>query len=116
MLSSLYTLTKFRIVISRGCAFVLSLLLNPEDYLKITLLGRRCLDMFKSVYSKDFSMYYAIRSKTLSVSAIKHEECYLKRFDTFLLNHVQKREILSESLINDWVKTIKVKAALLKMK
>lgn len=67
--------------------------------------------MFKSVYSKDFSMYYAIRSKTLSVSAIKHEECYLKRFDTFLLNHVQKRENLSESLINDWVKTIKGKSS-----
>lgn len=40
--------------------------------------------MFKSIYSSELKMYYDLRHKTLSESAIKHEACYLKRFDKYL--------------------------------
>ena len=67
--------------------------------------------MFKSIYSSELKMYYNLRHKTLSESAIKHEACYLKRFDKYLNCNVKVRGSLPETLINNWVKTIKGKSS-----
>lgn len=56
-------------------------------------------------------MYYDLRNKTLSESAIKHEACYLKRFDTYLYSNINSRESLPESVINEWLKTLNGKSS-----
>ena len=47
--------------------------------------------MFKSIYSKELTTYFDLRGKVLSESAIKHEECYLKRFDNYLNDNVKTK-------------------------
>ena len=44
--------------------------------------------MFKSIYSDRLSQYYELRSENLSDSAGKHELCYLKRFDSYVYEHL----------------------------
>ena len=65
--------------------------------------------MFKSIYASELKMYYDLRYKTLSESAIKHEARYLKRFDKYLNCNVKVRGSLSETIINNWIKTVKGK-------
>lgn len=67
--------------------------------------------MFKSIYASELKMYYDLRHKTLSESAIKHEACYLKRFDKYLNCNVKVRGSLSETIINNWIKTVKGKSS-----
>lgn len=67
--------------------------------------------MFKSIYAIELKMYYNLRSKTLSESAIKHEDCYLRRFDTFLNGNVKTKGNLPESVINGWLKTLSGKSS-----
>ena len=67
--------------------------------------------MFKSIYSKELTTYFDLRGKVLSESAIKHEECYLKRFDNYLNDNVKTKGKLPESVINDWIKTINGKSS-----
>ncbi len=66
--------------------------------------------MFNSIYSEELSQYYELRSITLKTSAIKHELCYLKRFDDFLCSNVDERGLLTESLMEQWVSTLKGKS------
>lgn len=56
-------------------------------------------------------MYYDLRGKTLCESAIKHEKCYLKRFDTYLYSNVKTKGSLPESVINKWLKTLNGKSS-----
>lgn len=77
----------------------------------IILLEGGGLAVFKSIYAEELSMYYVLRSKTLSASAMKHEECYLKRFDGYLNEQIQEKGSLSESIINGWLKTVKGKSS-----
>ena len=67
--------------------------------------------MFKSIYATELKVYYDLRSKNLSESAIKHEACYLKRFDTYLYSNVKTKRSLPESVINDWLKTVNGKSS-----
>lgn len=67
--------------------------------------------MFRSVYADELALYYELRNKSLSTSAIMHEACYLKRFDHFLCNHVQSKGAISESMIGDWIKTVNGKSS-----
>lgn len=62
--------------------------------------------MFNSIYAKELKQYYTLRSAVLSISAAKHELCYLKRFDTYLCNQCLAKDKLSEKIINEWLKTI----------
>lgn len=67
--------------------------------------------MFKSVYAIELQSYYELRQRSLGESAIKHESCYLKRFDTYLQNKVVTRRELTESVINEWIKTLTGKSS-----
>lgn len=72
---------------------------------------RRCSIVFKSIYSDELSRYYTLRSTVLSISALKHELCYLKRFDTYLCKYILEKGNLSESIINAWVETVHGKSS-----
>lgn len=52
--------------------------------------------MFKSIYSFELNQYYTLRSSTLSMSALQHEECYLRRFDDYLSETVREKGMLNE--------------------
>ena len=72
---------------------------------------RRCSVVFNSIYAEELKLYYTFRSSTLSISAAKHELCYLKRFDSYLCNQILSEGYLSEDIINEWVKTLKGKSS-----
>ena len=40
--------------------------------------------MFESIYSQELRDYFSLRARTLGESGLKHEACYLSRFDSFL--------------------------------
>ena len=44
--------------------------------------------MFDSIYSEQLSQYFVLRRETLSESAGKHELCYLRRFDSYVSEHL----------------------------
>ena len=67
--------------------------------------------MFKSIYSGMLSQYYELRSSVLSESALKHEQCYLTRFDDYLWRNVSSCGHLTESIINNWVSTLSGKSS-----
>lgn len=67
--------------------------------------------MFNSIYSCELSQYYELRSITLSESALKHEMCYLKRFDNYLNATVFGSGQLTEKLINKWIGSVKGKSS-----
>lgn len=59
--------------------------------------------MFKSFFSEQLSQYYSLRSAVLSDSALKHELCYLRRFDGYLSERGISSGQISEALMCDWV-------------
>lgn len=64
--------------------------------------------MFVSIYDKEFSQYYELRSAVLSDSARKHELCYLKRFDRYIADNINSDEdVLSESFMCKWISTLR---------
>lgn len=64
--------------------------------------------MFVSIYDKEFSQYYELRSAVLSDSARKHELCYLKRFDRYIADNIKSDEdVLSESFMCKWISTLR---------
>lgn len=67
--------------------------------------------MFNSIYSEELTQYLSLRSTSLSTNAIKHEECYLKRFDNYLYHAIRKKGELPETIINGWVKTLTGKSS-----
>lgn len=67
--------------------------------------------MFKSIYAKELEQYYTLRSSVLSISAAKHELCYLKRFDSYLCGQCLEKDRISEKTINEWVKTVHGKSS-----
>jgi integrase len=67
--------------------------------------------MYNSIFAKEFEHYYALRHSVLSVSAAKHEKCYLQRFDAFLSDRITEKCELPEIVINDWVKTVNGKSS-----
>ena len=67
--------------------------------------------MFISIYSKQFSQYYATRCLTLSESAKKHELCYLKRFDTYISERITKSNQMDYDLITSWIATLSGKSS-----
>ena len=67
--------------------------------------------MFKSIYAEQLSQYYNLRSEILSDSAGKHELCYLKRFDSYVYEHLSSRGGLTESFISDWMRTLSGKSS-----
>lgn len=66
---------------------------------------------FISCFNDELQVYYELRSSVLSESAIKHERCYLKRFDDYLTTVLNQKTDLSETLINDWIATVKGKSS-----
>lgn len=52
--------------------------------------------MFKSIYSDQLSKYYALRKSVLSESARKHELCYLRRFDDYVVKNPDTHNGISE--------------------
>lgn len=67
--------------------------------------------MFKSIYASELTQYYELRSATLSESALKHELCYLKRFDTYLNSNILCKGSFTEDFINTWVGTVHGKSS-----
>ena len=67
--------------------------------------------MFKSIYADQLLQYYNLRSENLSESAGKHELCYLKRFDSYVYEHLLSRGGLTESFISDWMRTLSGKSS-----
>lgn len=67
--------------------------------------------MFSSIYSSDLTQYYELRCTTLSKSALKHEECYLLRFDKYLASNVSDKGHITEPFINAWVGTVQGKSS-----
>lgn len=67
--------------------------------------------MFESIYSVELNDYYHLRSSVLSLSAQKHERCYLIRFDKFLTTHASSRGMLNEDLIEQWLNTLSGKSS-----
>lgn len=64
--------------------------------------------MFVSIYDKEFSQYYELRSAVLSDSARKYELCYLKRFDRYIADNINSDEdVLSESFMCKWISTLR---------
>lgn len=61
--------------------------------------------MFKSIYKDELTTYYGLRSTALSDSALKHELCYLKRFDKCLLKQSNVRTITDE-FMTLWVDSL----------
>ncbi len=66
--------------------------------------------MFNSIYAEELSQYYELRSFTLKKSAVKHEFCYLKRFDDFLCGNVDSRGQLTETIMEQWIGTLNGKS------
>lgn len=66
--------------------------------------------MFKSFCFEQLSQYYSLRSQVLSDSALKHELCYLRRFDEYLYERAISSGQISEYLMNSWVGTLKGKS------
>lgn len=67
--------------------------------------------MFKSIYSTQLSLYYDLRSKSLSDSASKHELCYLRRFDAYVEKRLSCRNNITEEFINKWVGSLSGKSS-----
>ena len=63
--------------------------------------------MFKSVYAEELHNYFSIREKVLSISALGHERCYLKRFDDYLSINLVDKNGISEELIAGWIDTLR---------
>jgi len=61
---------------------------------------------FYSIFKNDINNFLAMRRTVLGDSAFNHDISYLKCFDAFLSNiGLQEREI-SESVFNEWLKTL----------
>ena len=67
--------------------------------------------MFESIYHQVMNDYYELRSSVLSISASKHERCYLLRFDRFLRDNVSSHDMLNEGLIDQWLATLSGKSS-----
>lgn len=67
--------------------------------------------MFKSFCFEQLSQYYSLRSEVLSDSALKHELCYLRRFDEYLYERSISSGQISEYLMSSWVGTLKGKSS-----
>lgn len=67
--------------------------------------------MFNSIYTEHLEQYYSLRSATLSISASKHELCYLKRFDSYVSERLMSFGNITESFISKWVGTIQGKSS-----
>jgi len=61
---------------------------------------------FYSIFKDDINNYLALRKTALSLSAFKHDICYLKSFDAFLVNMDLKEREISESIFTKWQKTL----------
>lgn len=55
--------------------------------------------------------YFSLRSAVLSVSASKHEQCYLKRFDDYVSERLVSFGSITESFISKWVGTLHGKSS-----
>ena len=53
---------------------------------------------FISCFRNELQLYYKLRVTVLSESAIKHELCYLKRFDRYLEPIMEQKSDLTEML------------------
>ena len=62
---------------------------------------------FISCFRNELQLYYKLRVTVLSESAIKHELCYLKRFDRYLEPIMEQKSDLTEMLLNGWIATLK---------
>lgn len=62
--------------------------------------------MFKCVYAEELTNYYELRQSVLSDSSLKHEKCYLKRFDEYLCSVLLEKQDLIEEIIVDWIKEL----------
>lgn len=67
--------------------------------------------MFESIYHQVMNDYYELRSSVLSISASKHERCYLLRFDRFLRDNISSHDMLNEGLIDQWLATLSGKSS-----
>lgn len=66
--------------------------------------------MFRSIYADELRQYFGLRSSVLSDSARMHEQCYLKRFDRYVTEHIQVTGQLTEANISNWVGTLQGKS------
>ena len=66
---------------------------------------------FISCFRNELQLYYKLRVTVLSESAIKHELCYLKRFDRYLEPIMEQKSDLTEMLLNGWIATLKGKSS-----
>ena len=67
--------------------------------------------MFKSIYSSQISMYYDLRRAVLGESARKHELCYLRRFDSYLAEHLSPEDLITENFLDTWIGTLPGKSS-----
>jgi len=67
--------------------------------------------MFESIYSQELRDYFSLRARTLGESGLKHEACYLSRFDSFLRARAKSRGQISERLMSEWVSTLRGKSS-----
>ena len=67
--------------------------------------------MFKSIYSNQLLQYYELRSDNLGDSALKHELCYLRRFDTYIDEHLSSHEGITEEFISEWIGSLSGKSS-----
>ena len=61
---------------------------------------------FHSIFKDDISNFLAVRRTVLGVSAFKHDVSYLTCFDTFLSNIGLQERTISETVFNEWQKTL----------
>lgn len=70
------------------------------------------MNEFNSIFKLELEAYLSIRESILSVSAAKHERCYLKRFDEYLLLVSRDRvPEINEELMNNWLSSLKGKSS-----
>ena len=67
--------------------------------------------MFKSMYAEQMALYYNLRSMVLSDSAKKHELCYLRRFDEFILHDISEHGRLDYETITSWIASLSGKSS-----
>ena len=62
--------------------------------------------IFNSIFKDDINNYLTVRKTVLSISAYKHNTCYLASFDAFLVNIGLKEKEISESIFIKWQETL----------
>jgi site-specific recombinase XerD len=65
---------------------------------------------FHSIFKDDISSFLSVRKKILSDSTIEYYSCCLASFDTHLVNIGLQEKEISETVYNEWQKTITGKA------